>query len=133
MRIDDRQATTSRDESDESVGRHVLADMRGIGAETLRDEQRLWRTLRDALESAGFRLLDQLSYKFPGAESGVTAIALLSESHASIHTYPEYEYLAVDVFSCGQPDPQAVIKFLTDAFQPQTVEVSEHIRGRGAK
>ena len=115
----------------EPVGRHLLADLYGMDPARLRDESWLAEVFRAALARAGFNAIRATSHKFPGAASGVTAVALLSESHASLHTYPEHEYVAIDVFSCGRPDPHDVVDLLIDALEPQHVE--RHLQTRGAR
>ena len=111
------------------LGRHVLADLYGVDAQLLADEQSLCDLLRASLEQAGFNILDFRSQKFPGEQSGVTAFALLSESHAAIHTYPEYNYLAADIFSCGPPDPYAAIDQLANELSPHRTDIHEQPRG----
>jgi S-adenosylmethionine decarboxylase len=84
--------------------------------------------LVDALRGAGFTIIDSLSHKFPGTDAGVTGMVLLSESHAAIHTYPEFNFIALDVFSCGPPDPVDVLENLTSSLQPERIEKSVHAR-----
>ena len=112
------------------VGVHLVADLFGIRPELLTEEQMIVDCLLDALRKAGFNVLSHCSHKFPGEESGVTALVLLSESHAAIHTYPEHEYAAIDVFSCGMPDPDAALAHLGDVLQPTEVSVHRQQRGR---
>ena len=110
------------------AGRHLLADFYGVTAELLRDEHRLMCALIDALKTNGFHVLNQQAHKFPGA-GGVTGLVLLSESHAAFHTYPEFQYVAVDVFSCGMADPHPVIAALEEAWQPNRVQRCLNHRG----
>ena len=60
---------------------------------------------------------------------GVSGVAVLAESHISIHTWPECEYAALDVFMCGDAKPHAAIEVLKRAFEPATVNLGEHKRG----
>lgn len=112
------------------VGRHLLADFYGVKAELLRDERALMLGLIDALEASDFHVLDQHAHAFPG-EGGVTGMVLLSESHAAFHTYPEFQYVAVDVFSCGMADPAPVIAALTQKWRP--TEVRRTLNARGSR
>jgi S-adenosylmethionine decarboxylase len=59
-------------------------------------------------------------------------VAVLAESHISIHTWPECGYAALDVFMCGEARPHATIDILRKAFGPERIAVEEHMRGRGA-
>jgi S-adenosylmethionine decarboxylase len=62
---------------------------------------------------------------------GVTGVAIVSESHLVIHTWPEYGYAAVDVFTCGAPrDPQAAVDVLRHHFTPEHIGVMEINRGQ---
>ena len=117
----------------EPIGRHVLVDFHGIPSAELINESKLVELLLRALEQAGFNVIDHCSHRFPGQQSGITAMALLSESHATIHTYPEYGYAALDVFSCGRPDPERVIRFMAGVLQPTRIETHEQSRGLSAK
>jgi len=63
---------------------------------------------------------------------GVTGVAVLSESHISIHSWPEYQYAAVDIFMCGQADPYKTIPVLEMSFCPEHLNVIEHRRGESA-
>jgi S-adenosylmethionine decarboxylase len=115
------------------VGVHLVADFFGVRPELLTEEQAIVDCLLAALRKADFNVLSHCSHKFPGAGSGVTALVLLSESHAAIHTYPEHEYAAIDVFSCGMPDPSTALSHLRDALQPTEVSVHRQQRGRVAE
>jgi len=84
----------------EFFGRHLLASYVGCDPVALADQRGLMIALRDAVSASGATLLGELSHQF--SPSGMTAIALLSESHASIHTYPEHQSCFVDLFTCGR-------------------------------
>jgi S-adenosylmethionine decarboxylase len=111
------------------IGRHLFADLFGVDASLLTDEARLVEMLLTALRGAGFNVISHISHGFPGELAGVTGIALLSESHASFHTYPEHEYVAVDVFSCGSPSPDEALASMVAALQPRRVQSSTQPRG----
>lgn len=116
-------------QSRDAIGRHVLADLHGIPEDRLRDRGLLLATLREALTKEGFHILRQVSHSFPGEIAGVTGVFLLGESHAAFHSYPEFEYLSVDIFSCGAADPAAAIDHITAALGPSRVHLSSHDRG----
>lgn len=99
------------------VGRHCILELYGCPAELLNDEQGLVDTLRAAAENAGATWMGQVSHKFD--PQGVTALGLLSESHISIHTWPEVGYAACDVFTCGDDaDPEHACGLLVEALRP---------------
>ena len=58
----------------------------------------------------------------------MTGVALLAESHISIHTWPEFSYAAIDVFVCGHADPQIAVDFLEVSFKAERVEIVKHLR-----
>lgn len=111
-----------------TVGRHLVADLCGVESELLRGGDRLIDALEDALRTAGFELLHTSRHDFPGG--GFTAITLLSESHAAIHTYPELGYLALDVFSCGDADPRAILAAISRLVRP--AQIREQVLRRQA-
>ena len=80
--------------------KHLLLELYGCDCEKLNDESFLRCILNKAAKLAKAKVLNLISNKFE--PQGVTAIALLAESHISIHTWPESNYSAVDIFTCGQ-------------------------------
>ncbi len=80
--------------------KHLLLELYRCDCEKLNDESFLRCTLNRAAKFANATVLNLISNKFE--PQGVTAIALLAESHISIHTWPESHYSAVDIFTCGQ-------------------------------
>ena len=80
--------------------KHYLLELYGCDYEKLNDESFLRCTLNNAAKLANATVLNLVSNKFE--PQGVTAIALLAESHLSIHTWPEAHYSAVDIFTCGK-------------------------------
>jgi S-adenosylmethionine decarboxylase len=96
-----------------SIGRHILIDFIGVDPALLRDEERLTSAFAEALIAAGAHILQSVSHQFPGDGAGVTGLFLLSESHASYHSYPEFGYLAIDVFTCGHVDPLQVVALIS--------------------
>ena len=97
------------------IGTHVVGDLSGIDSQLLMDESLLMGTLKEALEAQSFTILGEQSYKFPGEASGVTGFYILSESHAAFHSYPEYGYIALDIFSCGDSRPDHVVAHVARA------------------
>jgi S-adenosylmethionine decarboxylase len=98
-----------------AVGRHLIADF--WGAHGLSDQALLEEAIVQAVQRAGAILLNLQLHHF-GENNGVTGVALLSESHLSIHTWPEQGFAALDAFMCGGADPYAAIEHLRDRMQP---------------
>ena len=92
-------------------GRHVLAELRGVSAALLADPAAVARALRTALDGGGASTLDVVTHRFE--PQGTTVLALLAESHASVHAYPEAGAAFVDVFTCGEhADPERIVEIL---------------------
>ena len=94
--------------------KHLLLELYRCDCEKLNDESFLRCTLNRAAKLANATVLNLISNKFE--PQGVTAIALLAESHISIHTWPESNYSAVDIFTCGQNMmPELASQYLIDS------------------
>ncbi len=97
---------------------HLLLDLYKCNFEKLNDESFLRCTLYRAAKLANATVLNLISNKFE--PQGVTAIALLAESHISIHTWPESNYSAVDIFTCGQKMlPKVASQYLIEVLKAQ--------------
>ncbi|WSJ91481.1 adenosylmethionine decarboxylase [Streptomyces sp. NBC_01304] len=107
------------------AGIHITLDL--WGAEHLDDEDIVSAALRDAVDACGATLLELKLHRF--APQGLTGVAVLSESHLSIHCWPENGYAAIDIFTCGDSDPRKAIPVLRKAFNPEQVQVAELKRG----
>ncbi|NVO13955.1 MAG: adenosylmethionine decarboxylase [Rhodoplanes sp.] len=110
------------------AGVHLIVDV--YGGERLDDIDHIEETLRACVDAAGATLLHIHLHHFQ--PTGVSGVAVLAESHISIHTWPEAGYAALDVFMCGNADPDACIPILREAFSAGRVAVSELLRGQGA-
>ncbi|WP_416562818.1 adenosylmethionine decarboxylase [Nocardia testacea] len=116
----------------EFSGRHVLAEFGGVDPALCDDRARLEAALRHALAAAGVTVCEVVGKQFE--PHGVTVLALLAESHASLHTYPETGDIFVDVFTCGGAADSAgtVAELLRVALAPEHVRISTVLRGRAA-
>ncbi len=109
------------------AGTHLLVDL--WGAERLDDLAHVEATLRDCVAAAQATLLHIHLHHF-SPNHGVSGVAVLAESHISIHTWPETNYAALDVFMCGCAEPHEAIEVLRRAFRPERLAVEEILRGR---
>jgi len=114
-------------EGERFAGLHLLLEL--WGAQRLDDEDFIEATLKQAAQAARATILDIRLHKFLSS-GGVTGVALLAESHISIHTWPERAYAAVDIFMCGDCDAYQAVPPLEQAFAPVRFEISENRRGR---
>lgn len=110
------------------AGRHVLADFRGVAADRLTDAEALQAQLIAAAKAGGAQVLSAHFHHF-GEGAGVTGVVMLSESHISIHSWPEHGFAALDIFMCGAAQPELALASLRDALAPATVKVTSVARG----
>lgn len=111
-----------------SIGKHLTVDMYGCSFENLDDLDFIKEAMLTAIREANMTLLDFTSHKFK--PQGLTAMALLAESHLNIHTYPEFGYAAVDVFTCGDLSrPDKTISILKQFLKPERMKITNIRRG----
>jgi len=110
------------------AGVHLIIDLHG--AKGLDDIDLIEATLRGCVDAARATLLHLHLHHFQ--PNGVSGVAVLAESHISIHTWPDAGYAALDVFMCGKADPDACVPVLREAFKAERVEVNELLRGQEA-
>jgi S-adenosylmethionine decarboxylase len=107
------------------AGTHLIIEvMKGTGLDC---EERIQTAFRKCVEVCGATLLHIHTHKF--SPQGVSGVAVLAESHISVHTWPEIGYGAFDVFMCGDAEPWKAVDVLKEAFDTEHVEVRELLRG----
>ena len=114
----------------EFAGTHLLLDL--YNASHLDNIEHIEQAMRDIVISCGATLLHIHLHHF-SPSGGVSGVAVLAESHISVHTWPERDYAAFDVFMCGDAEPENAIPVLKRAFFPRRIEVCEELRGRISK
>ncbi len=109
-------------------GNHVFGEMYGIKFQQLNDLKYLETLLSQGIEESGATLCSIQSKVFE--PSGITILALLSESHTSIHTYPDFGALFFDAFTCGdQCNPEKIAYNLIKALRPSKHNIQIIKRG----
>ncbi|HET6195241.1 MAG TPA: adenosylmethionine decarboxylase [Acetobacteraceae bacterium] len=109
-----------------SAGKHWLVEF--YGAHALGDVRAIRRALRNAAAKSGATLLQVRLHHF-GEGAGVTGVALLAESHISIHTWPERCYAAIDIFMCGRHcSPKKALESLRVDLQPARQKIRRILR-----
>lgn len=108
------------------AGNHVILDL--WGAEGLTDLDRLRTAMQSAVEAAGATLLHMHLHHF-GEGAGVSGVAVLAESHISVHTWPEAGYAAFDIFMCGQARPSDAVALLKEELKPERFVIKYYRRG----
>jgi S-adenosylmethionine decarboxylase len=111
------------------AGAHLIVDL--YQAHGLDDIDLIEDTLRRCVAAAGATLLHIHLHHFE-PNGGVSGVAVLAESHISIHTWPEAGFAALDVFMCGKANPDACVPVFKAAFKPKKIVVDDLLRGRGA-
>ncbi|TCK09452.1 adenosylmethionine decarboxylase [Marinobacterium mangrovicola] len=109
------------------AGTHLIIDL--FGASNLDDLESMERALREAVEASEATLLHIHLHHFT-PNGGISGVAVLAESHISVHTWPERDFAAFDVFMCGVARPEQSIAVLETAFAPRELKVKELQRGR---
>lgn len=110
----------------QTAGKHLILDF--WGAEHLRDIDIIESAMREAAKRSGAVLLDVHLHRFADNQ-GITGVALLAESHISVHTWPEHGYAAFDVFVCGDVQAKKAVDHLTAVFAPTRFDIKELDRG----
>ena len=108
------------------AGTHLLVDL--WGAKNLTDADLIETALKECISTCGATLLSLHLHCF-SENGGISGVAVLSESHISIHTWPERDYAAIDIFMCGDAKPHKAIPILRRHFKPATVQLTEQKRG----
>ena len=111
------------------LGTHVLLDLEGCPEDLLRDDARIRSGLRKAALEAGATIVGEAFHTFN--PPGVSGVILIAESHLSVHVWPEYDYVAIDFFSCGEEViPQAAIDVLEARLKPARQDIRRIDRGQ---
>jgi len=124
--VADNDAQPSASNDIECAGRHFIADFHG--ATQLDNIKLMEQALTQASEVAGATLLHIHLHTFSDG-GGITGVALLAESHISVHTWPELNYAAFDAFMCGNAKPEKAVALLEEIFKPTKVDIKEILRG----
>lgn len=119
-------------QEDTFIGRHCLLDIYTQDREWLKNQQIVEHLLHLAAQAAQAHVLTSHFHTF-GGEGGITGVLLLAESHISIHTWPEHNYAAVDIFICGKLSINAAISVFQQKLANARIEVRLLERGYKAE
>lgn len=123
----DRDDHFIRRDGEVFAGTHLIIEV--VNGHGLDEEDRIQQVFRDCVDTCGATLLHIHTHKF--SPQGVSGVAVLAESHISVHTWPEIGYGAFDVFMCGDAQPWKAVDVLKAAFGTADVRVKELRRGSG--
>jgi S-adenosylmethionine decarboxylase len=112
----------------DALGRHILCEAYGCDPEVLNNRNLVEAIMVEAALTAGAEVREVAFHKF--SPQGISGVVVISESHLTIHTWPELGYAAIDVFTCGDAvDPWNAVEYLTGHFGAQNTACSEIRRG----
>jgi len=109
------------------AGTHLLIEV--VNGTSLDDDGLIQSAFQRCVDECGATLLHIHTHKF--SPQGVSGVAVLAESHISVHTWPEIGYAAFDVFMCGDAQPWNAVGVLADTFETSDIRVRELLRGEG--
>jgi len=103
------------------MGIHVIAEFLGVNPEKISRVEKTREILDRVVAKSGLHAISSSFHQFE--PYGVSAVYLLSESHLSVHTWPEHGYVALDIFTCGADEPALkAFELLVEEFQPKKIE-----------
>ncbi len=112
----------------DALGRHILVEADGCDSQLLNDPTQVEDIMVTAALKAGAEVREVTFHRF--SPQGVSGVVVISESHLAIHTWPEYGYAAVDVFTCGdRVDPWDAVQYIVSRFGATRYRTQEVARG----
>lgn len=110
----------------ESLGVQIIID--AWGCKNIDNETLVREFLEESVKSCKATLLSLHTHKF--SPQGISGVAIISESHISVHTWPEYNYAAIDIFTCGKDvEPYNTLDVVRRIFDPENITLNELKRG----
>jgi S-adenosylmethionine decarboxylase len=114
----------------ETIGRHVISDLWECNANFLDNIEFIEKVMVDAALEAGADIREITFHKFH--PQGISGVIIISESHLTIHSFPEHRYASIDIYTCGEIiNPHVAAKFLAEHLESKRVESLEIPRGTG--
>jgi len=111
-----------------SLGKHIILEVHGDSKELLNDIERIERIMTEAVQLSGATVIKPFFHQF--SPHGISGVIVIAESHFSIHTWPEYGYAALDLFTCGdQIKPDDAVQYLKNKMDAQHIHMMEIKRG----
>ncbi len=111
-----------------ALGTHLLVELKDCNPNAIRDLEYVKQSMIEAARRARATIIDVSFHEF--SPFGISGMVVIAESHLSIHTWPEYGYAAVDIFTCGETiDPDEAARYLIERFECKNPSVVEMKRG----
>ncbi|WP_188848565.1 adenosylmethionine decarboxylase [Sulfodiicoccus acidiphilus] len=113
-------AKDSLTSDDRIIGKHVFGNLYDIDEAILSDKEFLEELVREAVKIAKMSLVEIKAWSFGGVKGGVSVIALVEESHIALHTWREYKYATLDVYTCGvESEPKMAFDYIVSKLSPK--------------
>ena len=111
-----------------SLGRHVIAEFYECNVDAIKDVKSVQEAMVGAAKATNATIVDVIFHSF--SPYGISGVIVIAESHLAIHTWPEYGFASVDIYTCGEEvQPWKAYDFLEEAFGAKNVSVMEMKRG----
>jgi len=109
------------------AGIHLIAEF--WYGKVIEDPAKIKKILKKAVQESKSTPLEEMIHKF--SPQGLTGVVLLAESHIALHSWPEIDYLAIDIFTCGNKAmPEKALNYFKKVFKPKKVKIKEIRRGK---
>lgn len=114
------------------LGTHLIAEFYGCNARKISKVSYVKEAMEEAALKSNATIIQSTFHQFN--PYGVSGVVIIAESHLSIHSWPEYGYASIDVYTCGDHvDPWITLRYLEKAFEASDIEITELPRGRESK
>ncbi|MEW6741437.1 MAG: adenosylmethionine decarboxylase [Planctomycetota bacterium] len=110
-----------------TIGRHLIVELYGCDVDRLDSVNTMRQHLLEAARIIGATVMGEVFHRF--APHGVSGTVVISESHLSVHTWPENGYVAIDIYTCGGLDPRPGFRYLARALKAKNCRLQEILRG----
>ena len=115
-----RQKTVPHVSTDRVIGKHVFGNLYGLDPAVLKDRSFLESVVRKAVRKAKMHLVEIKSWDLGGRKGGISVIALIAESHVVLHTWNEYDYATLDIYTCGAASsPEIAFRYVAAKLKPR--------------
>lgn len=112
----------------QSLGNHLIVELYECNSVIINRKRDVEKALQDAVKISGARMVQSVIHEFN--PHGISGVIVIEESHFSVHTWPEYGYCALDIFTCGDEiDYHSALNYLKEKFQAANMSVNEIKRG----
>jgi len=112
----------------QSLGNHLIVELYDCSDEVINDAQIVEEAMTEAVRVSGANIVQSVIHQFN--PHGISGVVVIEESHFSVHTWPEYGYCALDIFTCGdEVDYYSALQHLKKEFRAKNLSVTEMKRG----